>query len=98
MTIRIQGIEDSRKVYISLSDIVAGAQTRRREIIDVTSIVQQEHELLYMPLDLSETVVHNGLVLTDGVEYDYVLSGKTITFNNDVLTPTGHILINYYSL
>lgn len=66
-----------------------------REIFPLQSISNNTIVLQYEPYPFSEFVIQNGDTLTDGQEYDYVISGKTITFNSEVLVPIGHIVVKY---
>ena len=65
------------------------------EIFEVDVITNQKIELLFAPTENSQFVVLNGSVLTNGVNYDYTISGKEVVFNNNVLTTTGHVLVKY---
>ena len=92
--IKIRAFENNEEKLIPISQIT-GSITRGREVFDITNIINDEITLANTPLALSEMVVVNGLVMTEGTSYDYVVSGNTITFNGGVLTQTGHVLINY---
>ena len=66
-----------------------------RDIFPVTGIVNRTIELTFLPTEFSEFVILNGDTLTDGVNYDYMINDNVIVFNQDVLTPVGHVLVKY---
>ena len=94
MSLKVRAFSNNEERLIPISDITGSVQ-RARDIFEISAIVGMSVTLGFVPLPLSETVVLNGLVMTEGANYDYVLTGKTITFNSGVLTQTGHVLINY---
>jgi len=65
------------------------------EIFEVADIVNSRITLLFEPTENSQFVILNGSVLTNGVNYDYTISGKEVVFNTNVLTTTGHVLVKY---
>jgi len=65
------------------------------EHFDCASITNDTIELLYKPTDGSLFVFLNGQYLSEGDSYDYTLSEKTISFNQDVLTTTGLLTVKY---
>jgi len=66
-----------------------------REVFEITSIVSETIVLAYKPAEYSEFVFVNGVAMTDGSGYDYLINEKTIIFNNGVLTNDGHVLVKY---
>lgn len=98
MTLKIKAWEDSKEKVISINELIAAGLQRRRRTYQMGDISNDTILLEYLPIAYTERLVLNGLELTDGVEYDYTMDGQLITFNNGVLTQTGHITINYQSL
>ena len=92
--LKVKAWENNKEKIIPLSDIT-GSVTRGRERFLIENIVGDEINLTFAPLEFSESVVVNGLVMDEGAGEDYVLSGTTINFNGGVLTQTGKVLINY---
>lgn len=96
--IKIKAWQDSREIIINVADLITLGQLRRRHMVKVEDMVNSTIELDYQPLELSEEVYVNGLMMSNGVDLDYTLSGNLVTFNVGVLTQSGNVLINYYSL
>lgn len=94
MVLKVRAFENNEEKIIPISDIT-GTINRAREIFDVSAIVAEEITLSFSPLEYSEMVVLNGLVMTNDIACDYTLAGNVITFNSGVLTNSGHVLINY---
>ena len=68
-----------------------------RDILDIATQVINGNQIILAntPQVNSERVILNGIELTEGVSYDYTRVANTITFNNGVLTPSGHIKVDY---
>lgn len=95
MTLRIKALLDSRERWIPPETI--SGEIRRREIIEISSIVNDRVILQYEPLTNSEIIAVNGVLMASGVNYDYTITNSTVVFNSGVLTQNGHVLINYTS-
>ncbi len=65
------------------------------ETFDVASIVDDIIELVKEPVNNSQFVFLNGVFMTNGANFDYVLTGNIITFNSGVLTNSGHVTVKY---
>ena len=94
MVLKVKAWENNKEKIIPLSDIT-GSVTRGRDIFDISSISGDQISLAFAPLEYSEIVVVNGLIMTEGAGYDYEITGTTVNFNGGVLTQTGHVLVNY---
>jgi len=96
MVLKVRAFEGNSEKIIPL-DLITGSIVRDREIFNIPANIQIGDiiTLGFTPIQFSETVIVNGLVMTEGASYDYTISGNTITFNGGVLTQTGHILVNY---
>jgi len=94
MVLKVRAFDVDGEKVIPISTIV-GAVKLGREIFEMGDIVSDTITLLLPPHTNSETVIVNGLVMTEGATYDYTLLNDTLTFNGGVLTQTGHVLINY---
>jgi len=97
MTLKVKAWENSREKFITLTDIVSAVKNRR-EVFECSTIVNSTVTLTYEPLTNTDMVILNGQILTDGVNYDYTVSGYDIVFNNGVLTTVGHVKVDYRSL
>jgi len=63
---------------------------------DVSTITNESVTVSHNIWENSEFVILNGLVLTNGVTYDYtIINDNEIKFNSGVLTNDGHVLIKY---
>lgn len=78
-------------------DFVLSRKLPNREIFEVNLELRQNKtiELEEQPIGLSESIYVNGIYMTEGIDYDYTIDLKTITFNNLVLPNRGHVTINY---
>lgn len=95
MVLKVRAFEGNEEKIIPISDIT-GSVNRGRQIFEIPGdLTGNDATLDFPPLVNSERVVLNGMELTEGASYDYTRVGSVVTFNNGVLTVSGHILINY---
>lgn len=67
--------------------------------VDQNLINNRIINLLYSPINNSETVRLNGLVLIDNSGWDYTISSNVITFTSNIeLTISDYIVIKYERL
>lgn len=94
--IKIKAWEDSRELLIPISQITNTVQ-RGREVYDINQALLDTPiiTLSEYPLVNGETIVVNGLTLTEGSQYDYTIALNILTFNVGILPKQGHVLINY---
>ena len=85
-----------REKLINFDNVLA-RNSRKTEVheIDLALRTSKEIVLEEHPIVDSETVVINGLVMTEGVDYDYTFTTNVLTFNNLVLPARGHVRIRY---
>jgi len=65
------------------------------EEFETPGIVADTITLWKAPKNGALFVFLNGLYLTKGSSYDYILSGNEIIFNSNVLTTNGHVAVKY---
>ena len=94
MVLKIRAWENNQEKVIPIADIT-GTINRAREVHEIADIVGDEITLSFVPLTYSDMIYLNGMMLTEGADYDYTLTGNVVSFNAGVLTQTGHVLINY---
>lgn len=99
MTKKIRVVEDSKEKLVTI-DFALSRRLKAREvfIIDLDLRNNKTIELINEPILLSEFIYMNGSYLTEGIDFDYTINLKTITFNDYVLATRGHITINYEHL
>lgn len=96
MSKKIRVIDSGREKLVS-ADFLLSRELRKREIFTVDLSLRQNKIIVLVeyPIALSETIYINGIYQTAGIDYDYTIDMKTITFNTLVIPNNGHITINY---
>jgi hypothetical protein len=93
---KIRVVEDGKEKLVS-ADFLLSRELRKRETFLVNLALRQNPviELEEFPVLMSERIYINGMYLTEGIDFDYVIDQRTITFNDLVVPIRGHITVNY---
>lgn len=94
--LKIRAWDNSKEVIIAVDDIT-GSIKKGRKIVEIDQALRDNPIITLddYPLSFSELVVLNGMVMTEGSNYDYTINLNVVTFNVGILPKKGHILINY---
>lgn len=66
------------------------------EVFNISGIVSNTITTAFSIWDNSQFIFVNGLAMTNGNDYDYTMTDqRTIVFNSNVLTQSGHVLVKY---
>lgn len=94
--LKIRAWEDNEEKIIPISNIT-GTVKKDRLIVDIDQplLLNPVIILPYTPQTYGELVHVNGLLMAEGSNCDYTISGNVITFNVGILPKAGHVQINY---
>ena len=94
---RLISLEKSvREIELLVKNMISTKFYRERQAYTVSDAAERVYTISYIPISKSEIVTLNGLELIFGLDKDYVVSGKDIIMDDDlILTVNDTIVIKY---